>query len=340
MNGIIFGNLHSYNDLHLILSQKTIGTPEPKREIIDLPGGDGVLDLTDFFDGVKYNNRQLSFEFSTMVPQSQFMDQFALVQNALHGQKMDIILDVDPDWYYTGRISVSEWKAEKNIGKLTIDCDCEPYRHRLTSQTVNLAGKNLLDLDAGIATTEGTWTKTATGFSFTRGAVTGGSFVYWRIPVKKGQQYIFSAVNTSTTRMLYVYKDDLYGNLVAKEQSNKPCIFTAEESGLYVFGIYVTSQGTAGSFDNIMIQEGNTVGIYEAYDAAEKELTATFSNTRKAAVPTVYASGDMTVENGHNFATLAPGANVLPEFAFVQGENTLFFKGNGVAVVEWLEGGL
>lgn len=136
MKGITFGSLHSFNNLHLILSQKTIGTPSPKREVIDIPGGDGVLDLTEFFGAVKYSNRQLSFEFSTMVPQSQFMDLFAQVQNALHGQKMRIILDDDPEWFYMGRISVSEWKAEKNIGKLTIDCDCEPFKQSIYTTTV------------------------------------------------------------------------------------------------------------------------------------------------------------------------------------------------------------
>ena len=71
------------------------------------------------------------FEFSTIVPQSEFMEQFTKVQNALHGQKMHIVLDDDAEWFYTGRITVSEWKAEKSIGRLTIDCDCEPFKSRL-----------------------------------------------------------------------------------------------------------------------------------------------------------------------------------------------------------------
>ena len=128
MQGIRFGNYHSFNDLRLILATKTMGTPSPKTETIDIPGGDGVLDLTEYFGDTKYNNRNLSFEFSTMVPKSDFMAVFSAVQNALHGKRMAITLDEDPDWYYTGRISVSEWKAEKNIGKLTIDCDCDPYK--------------------------------------------------------------------------------------------------------------------------------------------------------------------------------------------------------------------
>lgn len=136
MNGIIFGNYHSWNDFSLILSQKTIGTPSPKVDVIDIPCGDGVLDLSEFFGEVKYNNRQLSFEFTSFVPQRNFMEQFTMIQDALHGQRMQIILDDDPAWYYVGRITVSEWKAEKSIGKLTIDCDCEPYKYMIRETVV------------------------------------------------------------------------------------------------------------------------------------------------------------------------------------------------------------
>lgn len=142
MNAVIFGSYHSYNDLQLILSQKTIGTPSPKVETVDIPGGDGVLDLTEFFGEVKYNNRTLTFEFSSQVQPEQFMEQFRKVQNALHGKKMQIVLTEDPDWCYIGRISVSEWKADRNIGKLTIDCDCEPFKYKLEKTVVQVVVSN------------------------------------------------------------------------------------------------------------------------------------------------------------------------------------------------------
>lgn len=139
MKGIRFGNYHSYNDFSLILSQKTIGTPSPKTESIEIPGGDGVLDLTDFFGEVKYNNRELSFEFSSIVPQAEFLDLFSRIQNAIHGQKMQIVLDDDPEWYYIGRVTVPEWKTEKNIGKMAIVCDCEPYKVKIAETVISKA---------------------------------------------------------------------------------------------------------------------------------------------------------------------------------------------------------
>lgn len=340
MKGIRFGALHSFNDLGLILSSKTIGTPSPKTETISVPGGDGVLDFTEFFGEVKYSNRPLSFNFTSVLPHSQFVEQFATIQNALHGQKMTITLDEDPNWYYIGRLTVPEWKSEKRIGKLTIDCDCEPYRNRLSSKAVNLCGRNLLNLDAGIITDEGVWAKTATGYTFTRRTGTGGTFVYWKLPVKKGQQYTFSATYTETTRLLYVYKDKLYGDLVAKVNNGLPAVFTAEENGIYICGAYATSAATEAVFTNMMIQEGGTVGAYESYDASERTVSASFSNIRKPAVPTAYTSGTVSAETDATLVTLSEGSQALPEFTFRQGENALTFKGNGVTVLEWLERGL
>ena len=137
MKGIRFGEYHTYDDFSLILNTKEIGAPSPKTETIDIPGGDGVLDLTAFFGEVKYNNRTLSFEFSSIIPQADFLALFSEIQNALHGQKMNIVLDDDPDWYYIGRIDVSEWRAEKSVGKLTIECDCEPYKVKVAETVVS-----------------------------------------------------------------------------------------------------------------------------------------------------------------------------------------------------------
>ena len=148
MKGIMFGNFHSWNDFQLILASKTIGTPQAKTETIDIPGGDGVLDLTEYFGEPKYKNRPLSFEFSSMVIPSDFMSLFSMVQNALHGKKMNIILDDDPGWQYTGRISVSEWKVDRNIGKLVVDCDCEPYKYQISPTVVSrsISGTQTINL--------------------------------------------------------------------------------------------------------------------------------------------------------------------------------------------------
>lgn len=138
MKGIQFGNYHSWKDFSLILNSKSIGSAEPKTASVEIPGTDGEKDLTEYFGETKYKNRKLSFDFTTIIPKNEFLDLFSTIQNALQGQKIRIIIDDDPDFYYVGRCTVSPWKANKNIGTITVDCDCEPwkYRHRITVRKI------------------------------------------------------------------------------------------------------------------------------------------------------------------------------------------------------------
>ena len=139
MKGITFGTLHSYNDLKLILTKKEIGSPAVKERKIEIEGADGDLDLTEFFGEPKYENVTHKFEFSTIVPQAQFLSLFSTVKNALHGKKMRIILDGDPLFYYLGRVKVSSFTNEKNIGMISIECDCEPYKYKMQKTVVSVA---------------------------------------------------------------------------------------------------------------------------------------------------------------------------------------------------------
>lgn len=141
MNGITFiddaGNeFHSFEFYGLVLSSKDIGTPAIKSQTVDINGMDGVLDLTDYFGEVTYENRTLTFEFTNLdMSYDEFDDLFSAIQNDLHGLNAKVIVDGDEDFYYTGRMNVNEWKSDKRIGKITIECDCEPYKYR-KEQTV------------------------------------------------------------------------------------------------------------------------------------------------------------------------------------------------------------
>ncbi len=140
MKGIKFGNLHSYYEWGLILGSKEIGAPEPKVNQIEVEGGDGVLDLTEFFGEVKYKNRSLSFTFSKMglLPDG-FLALYSVVQNAIHGKVLDIILDDDPAYFYRGRVTINEWKSNKNIGEIVIEVDAEAYKMKLDETVVTKA---------------------------------------------------------------------------------------------------------------------------------------------------------------------------------------------------------
>lgn len=141
MKGIRFGARHSFDDLKLILSKKEMGSPSVKVQKIDIPGADSALDLTDFFGEPKYGDVTHRFDFSTNVPQVEFITLFSTVKNAIHGKKMRIILDDDPLFFWIGRCHVSSFTSENGIGTITVECDCEPYKykqeHTVIAQAVN-----------------------------------------------------------------------------------------------------------------------------------------------------------------------------------------------------------
>ena len=137
MKGITFGDFHSFRDLKLILQPgKEIASPAVKVKKIDIEGADSALDYTDFFGEPKFEDMTHKFNFATIVPESDFLSLFSIVKNALHGKKMRIILDDDPLFYYLGRVSVSGFTNDKNIGHVTIEADCEPYKYRLAKTVV------------------------------------------------------------------------------------------------------------------------------------------------------------------------------------------------------------
>lgn len=138
MKGVKFGNKHSYYEWGLILSSKEIQSPEPKVRKIEIEGSDGDgIDYTEFFGDVKYNNRQLSFTFTKMdiVPDG-FLALYSLVQNTIHGKKMQVILDDDPLNYYYGRVTINEWKSDRKKGIIVIEVDAEPYKYNLYESEV------------------------------------------------------------------------------------------------------------------------------------------------------------------------------------------------------------
>lgn len=140
MKGIKFNNFHSWTEWGLILSEKEIKSPKAKTKEVDIAGGDGVLDYTEYFGGVKFENRQLTFKFAkTNIVLDEFLALFSTVQNALHGEKMKIVLDDDPDHYYIGRVTISEWKANKRVGEITVEVDAEPYKYKVAETVVTQA---------------------------------------------------------------------------------------------------------------------------------------------------------------------------------------------------------
>lgn len=139
MKGITFGEYHSFRDFNLILAKKDMGAPPVKEKKLDIDGADSDIDYTDYFGDPKYGNATHKFDFTTLLPQTDFLSQFSLVKNALHGKKLRIILDDDPGYYYVGRIFCQNFTHSNGVGYINVECDCEPYKYKIAPTVISRA---------------------------------------------------------------------------------------------------------------------------------------------------------------------------------------------------------
>lgn len=129
IKGVKFGDIHSYDDLNLILAPFTPTPAEPKTVNVEKQGGDGSLDLTEAHGEVKYKDRDFEFLFSVAPLDGKTFDEKATeVSNALNGLKCLITLDRDPDYYWIGRLSVNKYLQDKNLKQFTVKATVAPYK--------------------------------------------------------------------------------------------------------------------------------------------------------------------------------------------------------------------
>ena len=136
-HSIQFGGKNTWDDWHLIpTSRPLFNPPQVKTNTIEIPGGDGVLDLTTSLAGrPTYSNRTGSFEFAVENDYRDWAVLFSEIMAYLHGQAMRAILvDDDPEYYYEGRFSVNTWKSDPGYSKITIDYSVGPYKKAVNDE--------------------------------------------------------------------------------------------------------------------------------------------------------------------------------------------------------------
>lgn len=142
-NGISFDGIHSFSDFGMYLAARPdLGSPKPKTNTVEVPGMDGLLDLTEANSGdVKFSNRTLVFTFWKKVDIPQQAEFMAQISAALHGKQINkIVLDEDPAWYYSGRAAVTFPPSKRKTWKMqcVVTVDAAPYALRVDETVVDL----------------------------------------------------------------------------------------------------------------------------------------------------------------------------------------------------------
>ena len=160
-HAIIFGNKHSWEDWHLYPAKRyVIPPPKKKTNLVDIPGANGSLDLSEALTGYPiFENRTGTLSFIIEHDYyKRWVDTYEEIVDYLHGRHAQMILEDDPNYYFEGAFEVSNWNDTNIVNHSSIDIsyDLKPYRYSMEETVVNLqthGGTILVNSSTGNALT-------------------------------------------------------------------------------------------------------------------------------------------------------------------------------------------
>lgn len=337
MKGIWFDNIHSYDNLNLILSSVSIPPATVKTNYIDIPGADGSLDLTEALGAVRYKDRSCSFVFSVF-PYEDFEEKKKQISNLLNGRKCKIRLDKDSEYYWLGRCSVNNYASDRNLHKITVNATVAPYKYKVdeTFVAVHFCEKNLFVDD------ETKYTKPR-------------DYFICPIVLEWGKTYTASVKLTGIEMTNIVVAVAPYGNIYAEMKEGMLSLikiggsyyakttFTVDQTWTSPkLAIYTTEESVASVFENyeIQLEPGEVGTTYEAYTPSTEAKEIILTNGRKAVCPKIICTGETTFNIGGIEFTLGEGTHKVLDFQLQEGETAVLIQGTGSTGFIYQEGDL
>ena len=118
----------------VLMDGYTLSQPSPKTYTVDIPGGNGKLDLTEFLTGdTLYDNRSQEFVFA-IIDVKDFEHTKTEISNFLHGKAYDYQITMDPNYTYHGRFTVADASHTKYlngvVGIIQISIEADPFKFK------------------------------------------------------------------------------------------------------------------------------------------------------------------------------------------------------------------
>ena len=161
IQSITFGDKNTWDDWRLLpVSRPVFAPPKVKTNYIAIPGGNGLLDLSESLTKYPvYENRTGSFAFRVMNGYMPWAQRYSEIMGYLHGQSARAILADDPDYFYQGRFSVDSWDSGDTWSEITIGYSVNPFKWNIMSSTDHWIW-DTFDFDTGVI-----WEETFSGIT-------------------------------------------------------------------------------------------------------------------------------------------------------------------------------
>lgn len=154
-NRLIVDNVDLTEKFKMILADGyTLEPPKPKTYTIEIPGGNGTLDLTETLTGdTTYENRHDKFQFYALFHED-FEKTKTDVSNFLHGKAYDYKITMDKEYTYHGRFTVSSYLrnsySDGIVGIIEIAVEAAPFKLKKEQVfKIDAVGGAVIYLDSG-----------------------------------------------------------------------------------------------------------------------------------------------------------------------------------------------
>lgn len=104
----------------------TVPQPDAKTYQAEIPGRDGLLDYTDAYGVVRYENRTVTIEAYEIGDIAARMEHRRAICSDMHGKTCTLALTTLPGYTFTGRCSV-EYDEDGSETTYKLSFDCQPY---------------------------------------------------------------------------------------------------------------------------------------------------------------------------------------------------------------------
>ena len=335
-------------------SRPVVNPPEAAIDMVMIPGATEALDLSDAVSGYPtYGTRTGQWEFR-VINKTLWAEVYSMIMNFLQGKSVQVILNDDPAYYYTGRCQVNQWQSDQEFSNIVIDYQLNPYKYFVQDSNENWKWDPFSFIDGVIrsnynnieVTDSATLAVAGTDLPVSPKYVV--SLTNSNPSITWGQGGINAADGTEydSTSEYYtnrVRTGSFTGRNVIIPGVGMQCAVAVYDSSDNYLG-FLQSNGSTGS--GVYWSAGN---IFTPVSDNKYRVIARYSGGTTDIIPSnasnstsgVKIRACMTVRAGSGTTyPLYPGTNTVPDIVIRSGSTTLTFIGTGTVSVRYRGGKL
>lgn len=147
LSGVTINSTNTLTSYGLFLcADLKIGEPKLKENRVDIPGGNGSLNMSYSPQGYPvYNDREISFTLAKRMTDADRETTLATIRNLWHGREVSLKLPDDTAHYWHGVISFGDISGY-NSGKIPVKMTAEPYKYKNAVSTKTQTGNGTVSL--------------------------------------------------------------------------------------------------------------------------------------------------------------------------------------------------